>query len=93
MRALKTVDILDITNCAVNEAEREFLLDTFEGLLKRSISSLISYAEIDTADFFEKRATTYLIKFERLLKQPRLDQWKASFYTGGELKLTVIGQI
>ena len=93
MRALKEVDILDVTNCTVNKNEREYLLDIFEHLVKNSLSSLISYAEINTADFFEKRPETYLIKFERLLKQPRLDQWKASFYKDGILKLIVIGQI
>ena len=93
MRALKTVDILDISNCDVNNKEREYLLDVFENVLKKVLSSLISMAEINTADFFEKRPETYLIKFERLLKQPRSEQWKASFYKDGVLKLTVIGQI
>ena len=93
MRALKAVDILDVTNDTVNKSEREYLLDVFERLMKNSLSSLISYAEINTADFFEKNSETYLIKFERLLKQSRLDQCKASFYKDGILKLTVIGQI
>ena len=93
MRALKTVDILDISNCNVNNKEREYLLDVFKNVLKKVLSSLISMAEVNTADFFEKRPETYLIKFERLLKQPRSEQWKASFYKDGVLKLTVIGQI
>lgn len=92
-RQFKPVDIIHIKNFGLSVEETNNLTDTFERLIKNTLSSLISYAEINTGDFFLNDKPIYLIRFERLFNRRDMEQWKASFYNGNKLKLEILGQL
>ncbi len=88
------VFILDIQEQGIEAKDKDILLDTFEDLMCRT-SSLVKKAEFDIDEFaFAGQKTKgYTLTIERLLREKKLEQWKATFIKGGKIKMIALGQV
>lgn len=86
--------IIDVQEFDLNKTHRERLLDNVEYLMCHT-SSLVKKAEFDINDFAntKKDIKNYTIIMERLLREPKLEQWRVTFIKDNKVKMVAIGQV
>ena len=94
MKKYNDVFIVDVQEVEIDQDDKEVLLDTFEHLMQNT-SSLVKKAEFDIDEFAWAGQHTkgYTLKMERILREKKLEQWKAIFIKDGNIKMVSIGQL
>lgn len=94
MKNYKEKFIIDIQEYGVDKKDKEILLDTFEDLMIKT-SSLVKKVEFDIDEFAwaGKYTQGYTLRMERILKEDKLEQWKAIFIKNNKELMVVLGQV
>ena len=88
------VFIIDIEEKGVNANDKDVLLETFEYLICNT-SSLVKKAEFDIDEFAlaGQKTKGYTLTMERILREKKLEQWKATFVKDNTVKMVALGQV
>lgn len=88
------VFIIDIQEQGIEAKDKDILLESFEELMCNT-SSLVKKAKYDVDEFAWTGQHTkgYSLIMERLLKEKRLEQWRATFIKDGAVKMIALGQV
>lgn len=88
------VFIIDIQDQGIEAKDKDVLLEVFDGLMCNT-SSLVKKAEFDIDEFAwaGKYTKGYGLIMERLLKEKKLEQWRATFIKEGAIKMIALGQV
>lgn len=88
------VFIIDIQEQDIEAKDKDVLLEVFERLMCNT-SSLVKKAEFDIDEFAwaGKLTKGYNLIMERLLKEKKLEQWRATFSKNGSVKMVAFGQV
>lgn len=88
------VCIIDIQEHGIKTKDKDILLETFKTLMCKT-SLLVKKVEFDIDEFAWAGQQTkgYTLVMERLLKEKKLEQWRATFSKDGKVKMIAVGQV
>ena len=86
--------IVDVQEFGINTKDKDILFDAFEYVMQRT-PSLTKKAEFEIDEFAStsKYVKGYTLKIERLLREPKLEQWKATFIKNDKIMMIAMGQL